>query len=74
MNVVDYGMQDSDWELCAGLVEFLPFDYVIVKRTGSPFWWVYSNLDPDQLPAFDSRHLIHAPDLHFPYGQEVLPD
>lgn len=73
-NVLAYGMQDSDWELCAGIPEFLPFKMVLVKRTGSPWFWLYDVNDPDQLPDFWGRLLITPAFPHFPYGIEVEPD
>lgn len=73
-NVLVYGMQDSDWELCARIPEFFPREAVLVKRTGSPWMWLYYVDDPDQLPDFFARYLITPDAPHFPYGIEVDPD
>ena len=67
-------MMGSDWTLCAGIVDFLPFDYVLVQRKGSPWVWVYRQPAPERVPVFVTRFIITPADPHFPYGFDVLPD
>jgi len=74
MNVLLAGMQNSDWELCAVLVDFLPFEYWLVKRRGSPWVWVYRSRAPELLPALVTRLFITPAAPHFPHDIDVLPD
>jgi len=67
-------MQNSNWSLCARLLEDPTLVIVSYKPFPQPEYSVFDVSDPDQLPEFVADVLISPGFPHFPFGNEVEPD
>lgn len=73
-NVWVYGMQISDWLLCARITSS---GSLVVVNPDSAFptkYRLFNIATPSGVPALVTRGDIPAAHPHFPYGVPVLPD
>lgn len=74
LNVHDYGMSDTQWELCAHVSNTVNPYLLIVKQTNFPTRYLKYRVIPGSLPIFVSNHLRPVAHPHFPYGNVVDAD
>lgn len=74
MNVALYGMQLSEWELCARQIVPTLGRLVVKRRDFTNWYFLYREPAPGQVPQLYAIVPIPTLEPSFPYGHLVFPD
>lgn len=73
-NVLEYGMQWSDWTLCARVPGVPTGLFIVQKNRSNAQGYIYRGDLVTGLPVLVATFTPTATHPHFPYGFLVLPD